>query len=201
MKKRLILTLLAAVLGLATLGAPHARAAFVLTLSQVGANVELDGSGSFNTTSLTAQAAGAATTGIGASFDLLLPGFGTGSNTIYSGGITGPHSFGSGGRFTADSATGTKAGVLQADTLVIAGGYVSGSQISETATFNNTTISALGVTPGTYVYKWGSGASADTLTFYAGVPAPAPEPSTWALLAVGLAAAGLAARRRRARLL
>jgi hypothetical protein len=49
------------------------------------------------------------------------------------------------------------------------------------ATWTSATLGSLGVTPGTYTYTWGSGATADSLTVNA-----VPEPSTWEMLLSGV---------------
>jgi hypothetical protein len=75
-------------------------------------------------------------------------------------------------------------------------GYVSGTELSDQTTFSNQTFATLDVTPGTYTYTWGSGATADSLTLVAG--SPVPEPSTWAALLCSLGILGVVQRFRRA---
>jgi hypothetical protein len=69
-----------------------------------------------------------------------------------------PTSFGSGytapTSFTGD-AFGIQNGSLGKD-IIVPIGYTSGSPLSGTATFANKTISSMGLTPGTYLYDWGS---------------------------------------------
>jgi hypothetical protein len=68
--------------------------------------------------------------------------------------------------------------------------YVSGSSLSGTSTFDGATIATLGLTPGSYVYTWGSGVDADGITVnISGVP----EPSTWAMMGLGFASLGVVA--------
>jgi hypothetical protein len=65
--------------------------------------------------------------------------------------------------------------------------YVSGNPLSDSSTYDNQTFSSLGVTPGTYVWTWGSGATADS--FALDIEAAAvPEPSS---LLVGVMLAAL----------
>jgi PEP-CTERM motif len=66
--------------------------------------------------------------------------------------------------------------------------------LSDTATYDDQSFVTLGLTPGVYLYTFGSGANADTFTV--DVAAPIPEPASLTLLGtvVGL---GLVARRRR----
>jgi hypothetical protein len=72
--------------------------------------------------------------------------------------------------------------------------YVSDSALSDSATWTNSSFSSLGVTPGTYVWTWGSGADADSLTLDV---VPAPALSGLPLLAWLLGRVALLAGRRR----
>jgi hypothetical protein len=77
--------------------------------------------------------------------------------------------------------------------------YVSGDGLSDTMTFDNATFATLGVTPGTYKWTWGAvpgvATGDDSFTLQVGVP----EPSTWAMMALGFGGLGLAAFRRSAK--
>ncbi len=120
----------------------------------------------------------------------------TGTSTDGYHGITGPAAFGSGGITYADSGSGDFAGVLFGPTLDVPAGYRSGL-LSDTATYDNQTFASLGVTPGTYVWTWGSGVHADSFTLRVGAAA-VPEPASLALFAMGLAGLGMVLRSRRA---
>lgn len=76
--------------------------------------------------------------------------------------------------------------------IVVPLGYVSGSPLLDTATYAGQTLGSLGVTPGTYVWTWGTGADADSFTLIATVA----EPSTWAMMLLGFAGLGFVGYRR-----
>lgn len=80
----------------------------------------------------------------------------------YTGTITGPSSFGSGGFFYGSTSPGTGpvAGISGADPFVyLPIDYVDNTPLSDTATYYSATFASLGVTTGTYVWTWGSGAN------------------------------------------
>jgi hypothetical protein len=190
-------------LGAATLalvaGLPlPAHAAYIVTLEQVGSNVVATGSGSIDTTDLSFSASGFSPAGI-------IPNNGTistGSKSLdpvnlYLG-ITGPVSFGSGITTIADSGSGDKVQVEGAgNAVIVPGSYVSGNPLSDSSTYDNGTFASLGVTPGTYVWTWGSGVHADSFTLNIGAAA-VPEPGSLALLVMGLAGLGMVLHTRRA---
>ncbi len=95
-------------------------------------------------------------------------------------------SVGSGSRFgiAAEAFTGQTA-----PALVVPSGYVSGTSLSASNTFTGKTFASLGINPGSYVWSWGSGATADSLTLNI-----VPEPAGLAYLLAALA--GLATMRR-----
>jgi hypothetical protein len=171
-------------------------AAFVFQLSQVGPDVVVTGSGTLNLTALSPPfGSGSGASGILPNGAVLAVNPAGISLTGHAG-FSGPSSWGSGSLTTATSSSG--------DPVVISGGsgalflaptYVSGSPLSNSMIFTNTTFSDLGFTPGTYIYTWGSAASADSLT----VTTVVPEPATWALLGLGVVMLpGLTLRSRRA---
>ena len=84
---------------------------------------------------------------------------------LYGGLFTGPTSFGSGWlclpAVAAETLSAFISFVLDGSgpngLLVVPQGYVSGAALSDSMTFNNATFASLGVTPGTYVWTWGTG--------------------------------------------
>jgi hypothetical protein len=173
-----------------------AKAAFIVDITQVGANVVASGSGSIDTTDLTNKGSGFTSYGsaVSASDGWLYITPGSVSNETgwqFSG---GPTSFGSGGLHFASSETGDSF-VFQAvggDQIYLPSSYVSGSALSDTETWDTKTIASLGLTPGTYTWTWGNGADADSFTLQIGA---VPEPATLSLL--GAALVGIGAVRRR----
>ena len=177
-----------------TFGGKPADAAFIFTFEQVGANVVGIGNGSLNTTALTRVLGATPILGILRPEISVLRTAGT---VVVYGGLAGPVSFGPGGE-TAASVSSGDAFLLQGigGFVGTAFDYVSGAPLANSLTFNGQTLASLGLTPGTYVWSWGSGATADSFTLDITPPAVSvPEPATLALFGAGLL--GLAATRRR----
>ncbi len=178
------------------LAAAPSRSSVLITFSESGSNVVAQGSGTLNVASLVLQGHGlsggfvspsAAEVGVGI----------YGQNNLYQG-FTGPTAFGTGGIIVASSSSGDIAGIEGAvgNYLIAPFNYTSGTALSGSATWDNTTITGLGLTPGTYTWTWGSGATADS--FEVVIPASTPEPDSMipAGLAVGLFGFGAWIRRR-----
>ena len=123
-----------------------AQAGYTVTLQQVGPDVVATGSGAIDLTGLTFSG-------------------GVGLGAYYTGHTIGTTSFGgfplnsssvitvSSGHFAYIRTTGTHEFVLRVP------GYVSGTALSGSATYSGQTFASLGVTPGTYVWTWGTGAN------------------------------------------
>ena len=195
MKKILLCGLIAAV---ALAIAPRRTdAAFTFTLSQVGNDVVITGSGTINFSALSLYVNGGGTTRIYPAGALLYSGSTgfTSFNGFNGGGLKGPANFGTGGLILPSSGTGSFVGIDGSDlVLLLPSGYTSGTSLTDTSTYLGQTFTTLGFTPGTYTYTWGSGANADSLTI-TGVL----EPTTWALLGFGALVVGaMNLRRRRA---
>jgi hypothetical protein len=185
----------------AGLSAPTAQAAYVVTLTQEGPNVVAIGGGTINTTDLTFYYDPSDTAGLTARVTPYLASIFTGqflsAEDVYKGAHAGSASFGSGATTGASSGSGSPVGIYNyPDLLFVPYDYVSGSPLMDTATYDNATFSSLGVTPGTYVWSWGSGSNADSFTLTVGAAAVS-EPSTLDLMTLGLLGAGVARRKRR----
>ena len=82
--------------------------------------------------------------------------------------------------------------------LLVPQGYASGAALSDSMTFNNATFASLFLTPGTYVWTWGTGLANQNFTLQigsVGVPGVPDGGSTVSLL--GFALFGLAVLRRK----
>jgi hypothetical protein len=118
-------------------------------------NVIATGSGTLDLTDLTLFAANNST---GVFIDPTTPLLIMGSTIIVGGvdlyeGISGPTTFRTGDFSTfASTGSGNELGILSESRLVVPHDYVSGMELSATATWDNTTIDALGATPG--IYTW-----------------------------------------------
>ena len=118
-----------------------------------------------------------------------------GGDVLFYLGAAGPASFGSGSTATTSvgsgdlwglygfpsGATGIAPGTI---CFLLPDGYTSGAFLSGTTTYENTDLTALGLTKGEYVYTWGS----DKLTLIVGARpgpvAPVPTLPFYALLAL-----------------
>ena len=174
------------------------RADVVVYIYQSGSNVVSSYSGTIDLTGLTADGNDGVTPAYiwGATATEVF-GPTVGGEPVYSG-ITGPADFGDGAVMDATSSTGDTFGYAGGDhLLLLPTGYVSGSFISGTDTWDDTTLAGLGLTPGTYNYTWGTGTDG-SFAFNVG-SAPVPEPSSVILLSAMLLAIAFAARKRDAR--
>src|SRR5262249_56783244 len=105
-------------------------------------------------------------------------------NVHQYGGFTGPVSFGTNIGNIASTGSGDTVGLLAAPMppgatvsfIDVPLNYVSGAPLSDIATFNNTTISGLFLTPGTYIWTWGTGAHQGTFTLDIIGPSAVPGP-------------------------
>ena len=171
--------------------------AYTVTLHQAGSNVVATGSGAINLTGLTFSSTQGAAPFINPSFPGIRVGAG-GPCDVWDG-VAGPTSFGSGGVTSGSIGIGDLAG-LSTNELNVPQGYVSGTTLTTgSATFNNATFASLGVTPGTYVWTWGTGLPNQNFTLIIGGAGVPDGCSTVSLLGFGLLS--LAALRRKLPLL
>ena len=187
LNRSLTTLLCAATASLLILSQP-AQAGYIVTLQQVGSNVVATGSGAIDLTGL------ATPPGSGSKVSYMDPFNGailTGPATLTSideyAGIHGPASFGThSGTENASSGSFDLVGIINDQFLDVPSGYISGNPLSSSSTWNAATLSSLGVTPGTYVWFWGTGTGDQTFTLDVVAPAVPDSGSTLGLLLVAL---------------
>jgi hypothetical protein len=194
------------------LSAPPAQAGYIVTLEQVGSNVVATGSGAIDLTGLIFGGEGLDLSGAeimprpGRVGPLIITGpTGPLPTDVYRGpgsSVSGPTSFGSGDLTSTSIGSGDHVGLTKGidaeggfTNLLVPAGYVFDSLLSDTSTYLNQTFATLGVTPGTYVWTWGTGAHADTFTLEIGAVPAIPEPASLAVLSIALAGLGVVRRR------
>ena len=154
--------------------AQAARGAYIATLNEVGSDVVGSGSGSLNLTALNFVDSDTFTPGVvQGNQGLLFLGLAPGAASFDSyAGIAGPVSFGSSTVTFADTGAGPFVGVRgSVSEIYVPAGYASNAPLlTTTDTWNNQSFASMGLTPGTYVWNWGTGPTADSFTLQIGPP-------------------------------
>jgi hypothetical protein len=139
---------------------------YVVTLEQVGSDVVATGSGSIDLRGLEITGS----VDVHASIEPYLAEILTGpapsnvsANTYAPISFNGPSSFGSGGGTSANIGSGDEVGIAvsgasSGPVIFVPFTYASDTPLSDSATYDNTTLASLGVTPGIYKWTWGTGA-------------------------------------------
>lgn len=180
----------------------NARAEVVVTVTELGGDTFFSAQGTLNLTALSGP--GSAVASATAFVNPQDPSFSLGANPsvleqidLYSGITSAPLSFGSGSFRSTSLGTGDRFGFSvpvgsDEDLLIVPEGF-TGGVISSTSTFSGQDFASLGIEPGTYVWSWGSGTNADSVTLNA---VAVPEPSSLALIMTGSLAMGVIRRRK-----
>ena len=176
-----------------------ARAGVVVTALETGGDVVLTSSGSLDLTELHSPSDTGFASQMAPESGVFITGSVLGVDE-YQGIDSFPASFGTGSHLFASSSSGDTVGVWVVSgmrRIYVSDGYVSGSAISGSSTYAGKTFASLGLTPGSYEWTWGeSTANADSLTLNIQA-ATVPEPSTFAMMGLGLIGiAGYSLRRR-----
>jgi len=172
----------------------HSAQAYIVTLQEVGSNVVATGSGPINLTGLTFITSVDNNPGIQAPLGLIDTGPFATIVDLYNGAV-GPATFGSGLGSSPNTASGDFVGIVGFGGLLsVPLNYVSGAALSDSMTFNSATFASLGVTPGTYVWTWGTGLENQNFTLIIGGAGVPDGGSTVSLL--GCALLGVAAGRK-----
>jgi hypothetical protein len=159
--------------------APSAWAGYTVTLQQVGSNTVATGSGAIDLTGLAFDFTSNTVAGIWPHMGFISVGPTTVPSTDQYSGITGPASFGIGAFENAFDGSGDLVAIFGSGSArIVPHGYVSGSPLSDSATYAGT-FGNIGITPGTYVWTWGMGQN-QNFTLIA-----VPEPRVGLLLGVG----------------
>jgi hypothetical protein len=173
---------------------------YTITLQQVGSNVVANGSGAINLTGLTFVVSGTLEPGvIVPNIGIIQIGGSLGNPFIdqYIG-ITGPTSFGSGDAFEANTNSGDFVGIFGlTGNIDVPQGYVSDTPLSDSMTFNNATFASLFVTPGTYIWTWGTGGSQNFTLQIGSVGVPGVPDGGSTVFLLGCALLGLTVLRRK----
>ena len=136
-----------------------AQAGYTVTLQQVGPDVVATGSGAIDLTGLTFS--------IGPSFGIQ-PHF-TADRQLDRR-VWGDYYFPS--QYLSRAPVGIFNAGIDEFSLRVPAGYVSGTALSGSAIYSDASLATLGVTPGTYVWKWGTGAN-QNFTLQIKTPVPA----------------------------
>jgi hypothetical protein len=164
---------------------PTPSAPMTVTITEVGSNVVMSASGTVDLTGLTLVNPSFGPIG-GGGLGINSATFICGNNGSYAGTYSGftstPSNFGPGAGAAPSSASGDIFGVVFNNTppywLIVPTGYTSGANISSTQTFNNTSLSTLGLTNGTYTYTWSGGSIDVVIGTGLGGPTPTPTPTS-----------------------
>lgn len=161
-----------------------AKADFIFYLREDGiGDVVVTGSGSLNTSALTAVSDTFNTPLIGSAGADLQVGVPESEVTGFVG-CTGPSNFGTGTVFGAFG-SGDFVGIIGLDDkIILPKGYVSGTPLLDAAEWQFQSFASLGITPGTYTWTWGTGSTADSLTVTTDADV-VPEPAFLSLLLFG----------------
>ncbi len=172
--------------------APASASPYVVKLVQDGSRVVASGNGSIDLTGLTFdQEYLAGSASLWPSRGYLLGGT-EGDLDGYTG-FAGPTSFGIGPVPLSATRTGDRAGLIGSSSdfghpvLWVPPGYLSASALSNTSIFEGANFATLGVTPGSYVWTWGTGAEQRFTLDIIGAP-EVDVPETAALGMFGLGA-------------
>jgi hypothetical protein len=161
-----------------------AQAMVTINVNEVGNNVVFDWSGSLNITgAIKVDEAGGFATYVKPDWGQVWL-YSSGNVFYYGLESGGPYNIGSGSGYNfMTTISGNSTFSMDAIYSKVGVGqfYVSGSSMYGTDTIQNTTISGLGITPGTYM--WTMAGSGDTIEVAVGA---VPEPTTLALAGLGV---------------
>jgi|GraSoiStandDraft_48_1057284.scaffolds.fasta_scaffold258252_1 hypothetical protein len=136
---------------------PAQANSYVVTLKQVGPNVVATGSGAIDLTGLMSLGNVSGGPIITPRDAFIVTGPAGFFEEFFSPSISGPTSFGSGSNSFTLNDSGDFVGISRfAQFLFVPENYVSGQILSSSSTFFGT-FSSIGITPGTYVWTWGTG--------------------------------------------